>query len=379
MRILSLLTPLLALVAMTTASLAQEPTALVPDGVVYVIKTGDTLEGLAARWLGSADKAPSIREATSAAAGSGVEGLADAAALDNLVKDQKLILPVGLTARDPKEFLVDSELEFPEAPFWSDRDQALYYVEWAGDKIWRLKDGKKELFAETAEGDGPCGLDQDADGNLWVAMYTSGNMVLYSPEGKELKRHREGPRGEFVGPNDLVIDQGGGIYFTDSGDFEDDWMTGREAGKLYFLSPQGEIALLDENISYANGIALSPDGSRLYVNEHRKNRILAYPVGGPGQIGPREVFAQLDDACLSLEEVCFEVGPDGMTIDAAGHLWVAHYHSGAMLEITPEGAVARKLFLPKGDTPTNASFSADGKSLYISEASQGILLRAPLE
>jgi sugar lactone lactonase YvrE len=348
-------------------------------GAVYVVKPGDTLEALAAHWLGGAEKAAAIKEATLAAAGTGLEGLADAKGLEALAAGQKLILPVPLTVRDPKEYLVDSELNFPEAPFWSSRDGALYYVEWGGDKIWKLKDGKKELFLETRPSDGPCGMDQDAAGNLWVAMYTSGHMVLLSPEGEELKRFGQGPKGRFVGPNDLVIDSAGGVYFTDSGDFDEDWTTGREAGKLYYLSPKDEITLLDEAISYANGVVLSPDGKTLYVNEHRKNRILSYPVAGPGQIGQREIFAELDSDCLSAEDVCYEVGPDGMTRDADGNLWVAHYHSGALLKITPKGELAQKLFLPQGDTPTNASLTPDGQALYVSEASQGLLLKLPLK
>jgi gluconolactonase len=181
-----------------------------------------------------------------------------------------------------------------------------------------------------------------------------------------------------VGPNDLVIDQEGGVYFTDSGNFDEDWTTGRDAGKLYYIDILNTITLLDQNISYANGVTLSPDGKTLYVSEHRKNRILSYPVNGPGKIGERKIFAELDSKCLAAEDVCYEVGPDGLTHDAEGNLWVAHYHSGAMLKITPEGKVVQELYIPLGDTPTNATLSPDGKSLYITEASQGVLLNVPI-
>ncbi|MDR1109555.1 MAG: SMP-30/gluconolactonase/LRE family protein [Deltaproteobacteria bacterium] len=355
-------------------ALAQD---LVPDGVFYKVKPGDTLESLAATWLGDPGQAPRIAEATRAAA-SGDPALAR---LDGgeLKPGETLLLPVKLTTRDKGEFLIDKGLDFPEAPFWSDRDQALYYVEWAGDKVWRLKDGQKTLFIENAKGDGPCGLDQDGEGNFWMALYSSGQVALYSPEGERLKSYGEGPAGPFVGPNDLVLDRKGGVYFTDSGNFEDDWVSGREAGKLYYIAPDGRLLLLDENISYANGVALSPDGTRLFVNEHRKNRILVYDVAADGQVGNRRVLVDLDGDCLSDQEVCYEVGPDGMTRDAEGNLWVAHYHAGAMLKIGPEGQLLQKLFLPLGDTPTNASLSPDGKSLYISEASQGLLLLVPTE
>jgi gluconolactonase len=359
--------------------LAQDQPPLVPDGVVYVIKSGDTLGGLASLWLNSADKAEDIKKATLAAAKLGLEGLAQESTFEALVEGQKLILPVPLTEKDPSKFIIDQKLNFPEAPFWSTKDEALYYVEWGGDKIWKLKNGQKSLFLANPEGDGPCGIDQDKDGNLWVALYTSGHLALYAPDGTELKRYREGPNGPFVGPNDLVIDSDGGVYFTDSGNFEEDWTSGREAGKLYYLNSQGQILLLDDSISYANGVTLSPDGKTLYLNEHRKNQILSYPVLAPGQIGERQVFIKLDSNCLAVAEVCYEVGPDGMTRDADGNLWVAHYHSGAMLKISPQGQVTQKLFLPLGDTPTNAALSPNGQALYVSEASQGLLLLIPIK
>jgi hypothetical protein len=195
----------LAAIAMATAAPARQAWGQAPDGVVYVVKTGDTLESLAERWLGGADKAPAIAAATLAAAGSGLEGLADQAGLDNLVKDAKIIVPVELTVRDPKEYVVDRDLNFPEAPFWSGHDQALYYVEWGGDKIWRLKDGQKELFIDNAEGDGPCGLDQDADGNLWVALYTLNSHDFYNSIAGGLAAAMYARRSSSVSPNDSKI------------------------------------------------------------------------------------------------------------------------------------------------------------------------------
>jgi gluconolactonase len=372
---LYLLLSVLACSALSINSAGQASAQdLVPDGVIYTVKPGDTLESLAATWLGDPGQAAQIIEAAKSAASS----YPDLAKLDGqaLKPGETLLLPVKLTARDKAKFIVDQGLDFPEAPFWSERDQALYYVEWAGDKVWKLKDGQKSLFIENAKGDGPCGLAQDNDGNFWLALYSSGQMALYSPNGEMTKAYREGPAGPFVGPNDLALDRKGGVYFTDSGNFEDDWVSGREAGKLYYIAPDGQLSLLDENISYANGVALSPDGSTLYVNEHRKNRILAYDAAD-GLVSNRRVLIALDGNCLAAQDVCYEVGPDGMTMDAEGNLWVAHYHAGAMLKISPDGRPLQKLFLPLGDTPTNASLSQDGKSLYVSEATQGLLLLVP--
>ncbi len=348
-----------------------------PDGVVYVVKEGDTLEALAKTYLGGEAGGAKIVEATLAAQGD--PALADAEALKAALRPgQKLIIPVKLTAREADSFLLVDKLQFPEGVRIFPNDDAVYFVEWEGDNVWKYQDGQKTLFIKTADGDGPNGLARDADGNFWVVFYSSGKLAQYSPEGKQLKVYAEGPEGRFIGPNDLVIDQAGGVFFTDSGDFDEDWTTGREAGKVYYLTPGGEVRLIDKNISYANGLAISPSGGRLYVNEHRKNQILVYDLAGD-QATNRRVLVKLPEDCLSAGESCFEVGPDGMNIDKAGNLWVAHYHAGEILKISPDGRIAGRVYLPRGDTPTNVALSPDEKTLYITESSQGLLLKVPVE
>ncbi|MDR3037926.1 MAG: SMP-30/gluconolactonase/LRE family protein, partial [Candidatus Adiutrix sp.] len=129
---------------------------------------------------------------------------------------------------------------------------------------------------------------------------------------------------------------------------------------------------------YANGIAISPAGDRLYVNEHRKNQILVYDLAGD-QATNRRVLIKLSNNCLSAGESCYEVGPDGVNLDKSGNLWVAHYRAGEILKISPDGQVLGRVYLPQGDTPTNVALSPDEKTIYVSESSQGLILRLPIE
>ena len=132
-------------------------------------------------------------------------------------------------------------LRFPEGAFWSALDRCLYFVEWTGDVIWRLRDTKMELVHVTTPGDGPCAVWQTPEGNLWVTMYSGRRVALLDPSGREL-RQVDSYRGERLrGPNHVVADRRGHVYFTDSGDFEEDWRSGRPAGSVYHVTPVGEV------------------------------------------------------------------------------------------------------------------------------------------
>ncbi len=278
-----------------------------------------------------------------------------------------------------EEDIVVENLNFPEGPFWSSLDDTLYFVEWGGDKIWSLKDGETKLFLETEAGDGPCGLYQNEDGTFWVCMYSSLKLVKLSSSGEVLQTIDEFKGQPFKGPNDLVVDDQGGVYFTDSGNFEDDWTTGRPAGAVYYLTPEGELGQVDSRLCYPNGIALSLDGQTLFVNEHMKNRVLKYDINPDGTFSDKEVFLELDDECLVEEEFCFELGPDGMTRDSGGNLWIAHYSGGKIVVVSPEGTVLAKLYLSQGLHPTNTVFNQDESILYVTEGGVGLLYQIDLE
>lgn len=271
--------------------------------------------------------------------------------------------------------IVVEGLSFPESPYWSERDQCLYLVEWTGDRVLVLRDHGPEVFFETERGGGPCGLYQDKSGNFWVCLYSSRKLALYSPTGQVLSiiDNFEGKR--FNGPNDVVVTSNGGIYFTDSGDFEDDWRTGRPIGSVYYRDPKGILTRQDKDLCFSNGMALSPTENNLFVNEHRKNRTVRYSILPDGRLANKEIFFKADNECLLDTEFAYELGPDGMGFDNTGCLWVAHYGGGKILQISPEGQLVQKIFLPAGRKPTNVRYHPGKKALFVTEAELGLLFK----
>jgi gluconolactonase len=270
-------------------------------------------------------------------------------------------------------------LDFPESPVWSQQDNCLYFVEWTGNRLSAWRDGHFSKIFNLVEPGGPSGMAQDKDGNFWLCLYDACALGKFSPDGTKLIWIDAWGEQSFRGVCDLALDDQGGIYFSDSGNFEDDWTTGRPAGAIYYLNPVGELIKVESNLRYPNGLALSPQNDYLYVNEHRANRTLRYSINEGGKLSDRCVFFELDDNCMLETEKCFELGPDGNCIDDWGNLYLAHYGGGKVVIIKPDGTEGGQIHLPSGFMPTSCCYNPEQNALYVTEAQVGILYKVDMD
>ncbi|PSF12304.1 gluconolactonase [Marinobacter fuscus] len=176
-------------------------------------------------------------------------------------------------------------------------------------------DGRSEHWLQT--GGRPLGMVFDAAGNLIVADAWKG-LLSISREGeiRVLAREAEGTPFRFT--DDVVVAKDGLIYFTDASsrfqqpDYMLDLLEMRPHGRLLRYDPAlGQTDVLLRNLYFANGVALSPEGDYLLLNETWKYRILRHWLSGP-RAGQTEVFAD------NLPGF-----PDNLAVDAAGRYWVA--------------------------------------------------------
>ncbi len=196
-------------------------------------------------------------------------------------------------------------------------------------------DGKHNTWTETGAANGHKVL---ADGTHLVCDASHHAVLHLSAYGEMLEPASKECDGKPLrGPNDLSLDTPhGGFYFTDPGG------SSREnpIGTVHYVNKDGKTLLLDDGLAYPNGIVLRPDGKTLLVGESKRNRVLTYDVIGPGKVGSRMVFAALPSKDTGQGQI--DNQPDGMCLDAAGNLYVAHYGMKQVQVLDPAGKLVAR-------------------------------------
>jgi gluconolactonase len=218
----------------------------------------------------------------------------------------------------------------------------------------------------------PQGLEWGKDGRLYGTDRKRG-VFVYDPRTKKVSDYvRYFQNENFHGPNDLIFDHEGGLYFTDP------WGTSpaNPRGGLYYVSPGGkEVRRLLNNLHFPNGVCLSPDDKNLYIGDCTANVVLTAPVESPGviNIGFTRVSTFLGGGW----------GPDGSCVDEEGNLYQSHYGAGRVVVIDPNGFIIGNIQLPEGEgaQTTNCCFGVgrDSKTLYITEAGDNVIWKVRLK
>ena len=135
-----------------------------------------------------------------------------------------------------------------------------------------------------------------------------------------------------------------------------------DLGGLWRLDPDLSWSLMDVGYQVANGPAFSPDGSILYHTDSAKRVIYRFELDPTGNLHDRRVHIQFEEAWGY---------PDGMTTDAEGGLWVAHWDGARVSRFSPDGVLDRWIDLPVS-RPTSCAFGGeDLDRLFITSASIG--------
>lgn len=242
-----------------------------------------------------------------------------------------------------------------EGTIWSARDDAVYWVDILAPALNRLslKDGAVERWAMPE----PLGWVAERAGGGFIGGFKSGfaEISLYpltiTPIGD--------PEPDLPGNrmNDGKADAQGQIWCGTM-----DMAEESDSGSLYRLTPDLVWQQMDTGYRVPNGPAFSPCGNWLYHSDTARRIMYRFARTADG-IADRQPFISFTDA---------DGYPDGMTVDADGHIWVAHWGGGRISRFTPDGRLDRAIALPARQV-TNICFAGpDLDRMFVSSAAIGL-------
>ena len=277
-------------------------------------------------------------------------------------------------------------LRFPEGPIALD-DGSVVLVEIERGTLSRVTpDGRVEVIAYL--GGGPNGAALGPDGAVYVCnnggftwaerdgrLYPAGTPEDYAggriervelDTGKVDVVYRECDGYPLNGPNDIVFDAEGGMWFTDLGKTYD---TYRDLGVIYYAKADGShISRQILHRETPNGIGLSPDGNTLYFAETMTGRLWAYALEAPGKVAGDPAAGRLVAGLPGYQLF------DSLAVDAEGNVCVATIVSGGITSISPDGSEIEHFPMDDALT-TNICFGGqDLRTAYITLSSTGRLV-----
>lgn len=244
-----------------------------------------------------------------------------------------------------------------EGARWDDRRQELLRIDILAGRVFRDRvgtDGALERVREY-EVPGTVGAIAPIDGDDGWILAAGRGFVHLRPDGTQRRLLDVTPPGTRM--NDAACDPQGRLW---AGCLADDHREGD--GALYRLDADGRAQLALDGMTIPNGLGWSSDGRTMYLIDSGPRVVLAFDFDGQsGAITRRRVLATLGEG---------EGAPDGMTVDAAGDLWVAVYGGGQVRRYTPAGVLVEVLTVP-AEQSTSCAFGGAGLSiLYVTSATE---------
>jgi sugar lactone lactonase YvrE len=183
-------------------------------------------------------------------------------------------------------------------------------------------------------------------GDIVIADYTSDSLVRLDAGGKQRKL------ASLKSPNKLTVGPQGRLY-----------VVGIE-GDIYVVEPDsGKTTLIGRVDGRLRGLTFSPDYQILYVSDARNNRLLSLQMRPDGTADMPRIWAKNLGG-----------GPDGLTTDICGNVYVSDHQSSSIRRVTPRGTVEVLANLDR--TTSSIGFGSgkqgwDAKTLYTVSVERG--------
>lgn len=244
-----------------------------------------------------------------------------------------------------------------EGPVWDARDNSVYFVDIKGQALHRLSldtDARKSWPMPEPL----CWAIPRTRAPGFIAGFKRGVATLSLDPFTITPLHTPEPDLATNRLNDAKADRFGRVWF---GSMDDEEKI--VSGALYRLDPDLSCRRMDKGYAVANGPTFSPDGARLYHTDTGAGVIFVFDLTADGALSNKRVFVRFEDPAWG--------APDGMTVDADGGVWVAHWGGGRVSCFTPEGALDRSVALPASQITSCVFAGPELKRMFVTSASIG--------
>ncbi len=239
--------------------------------------------------------------------------------------------------------------QFTEGPVWS-HEGYLLFSDIPSSRILKLVPGQGAPEVFRAGSNGTNGNTFDAQGRLYSCEGDARRVTRTDKKGRVevLADKWQGKR--LNAPNDIVVRKDGNVYFTDPAFGKSQDTRELDFYGVYHITPKGELELVAKPQGRPNGIALSPNGRILYVDNSDEKNVRVYDLDRAGKASNERVLISGIDGV-----------PDGMKVDEKGSLYIA---ASSIFVYSPEGKPLGAVRI--GETPANCAFGdADLQTLYV--------------
>lgn len=254
-----------------------------------------------------------------------------------------------LIAKGAELTRVSTGYSFTEGPA-VDAEGNVFFTDQPNNRILKWStNGTVSIFMK--EAGRANGLYFDQQGNLIACADEKNELWRISPDKEVTVLLKEVDGKKLNGPNDLWVHPQGGIYFTDPFYKRDYWDRSEkeiEQEKVYYLAPDGNVHVVDDELVRPNGIIGTPDGKTLYVADINGKKTYAYQIEADGSLSNKRLF--------------YELGSDGMTLDAKGNVYLT---GKGVTIVSPEGKKIGHIPVDEGWTANVCFGGKKHKTLFI--------------
>ncbi len=220
----------------------------------------------------------------------------------------------------PVRRLLDG-LAFPEGPRW--REDRLWLTDQHAHEVITVDmRGNAERIVQRME-DRPGGLGFLPDGTPLVVAMTTRRVLRI--RGSELEPYVDLAHLASFHCNDMLVDRRGRAYVGNFG-YDVDAGAPVKPAELILVGTDRNVKVVNREVIFPNGTALTPDGKTLMVAETFAARISAFDVAADGTLENRRIWAEIDG-----------LQPDGLCLDEEGAVWCACTKQGRVFRLAPSG------------------------------------------